>query len=241
VPSRSTSAAERLLRRPCKDSHINREWEGLSKFFVQYFRSNQRAFPWRNSVETFSLLVAELLLVQTKADDVARIWPTLIRRYPTAEKLAKARRNTLEVLLSPLGLQRQRAKALKSVAAALSERHRGEVPAEARELLALPYVGLYVASALRAFAFARRTPIVDANVLRVFERVTGVHFGKDARRAPQAWEFAWSILPTKNTASHNYGILDFAAQICKKAPQCERCGLHAICAYRKTLHGPIAS
>ena len=53
---------------------------------------------------------------------------------------------------------------------------------------ASPHVGLYVSSAVRAFAFGKRTAIVDANVLRVFGRIAGEDFGKDTRRAPEAWD-----------------------------------------------------
>src|SRR5437867_2314232 len=64
----------------------------LKCFFVSYARQHFRKFPWRNHKTTpFELLIAELLLAQTKAEDVERVWPILIRRYPRPKDLARAR------------------------------------------------------------------------------------------------------------------------------------------------------
>jgi len=204
-------------------------------FFVEYARSNLRSFPWRHhGISSFELLVAELLLIQTKAEDVAKIWPELMKRYPSPARVAAARMQSLRALLRPLGLQNQRACALRAVSRTIMAEFGGRVPKELSELLSLPYVGLYVACAVTSFGHGRRVPIVDANILRVFSRVTGSDFGRDLRRSHQVWVAAWSILPARNHARHNYGVLDFAAQVCTaRAPLCASCGLRAGCAYAR--------
>src|SRR5579872_7621893 len=117
----------------------------LRSFFARYARKHLRSLPWRVAgTEPFELLVAELLLVQTKAEDVARVWPALIRRFPDAQSLSHARQATLIRLLHSLGLQRQRARALKAVSIALIDSSNGAVPKTVEGLLNLPYVGLYV-------------------------------------------------------------------------------------------------
>jgi hypothetical protein len=58
--------------------------QGLIGFFEAYSRKSFRRFPWRTKRATaFQLLVAEVLLKQTKAEDVAALWPELIARFPT--------------------------------------------------------------------------------------------------------------------------------------------------------------
>jgi A/G-specific adenine glycosylase len=209
----------------------------LRRFFARYAKRCQRELPWRKpGIEPFELLVAELLLVQTKAADVAKIWPILIARYPTAERLARAQTRSITGLLQPLGLQNQRARALKRVSRAIIKWFDGTPPRSIPELLSLPYVGLYVACAVASFNYGQRVPIVDANVLRVFGRITGIEPGKELRRGTKVWEMAWGILPKKSVALHNYGLLDFAAQVCKvRAPSCSSCDLKAICAYGRTV------
>jgi A/G-specific adenine glycosylase len=214
----------------------------LRGFFARYAKNSQRLFPWRKpGIPPFELLAAELLLVQTKAEDVARVWPTLIARYPSPERLARAQTRYLTRLLQPLGLQNQRARALKELSLAIVKRFGGDVPQSMPELLSLPHVGLYVASAVSCFNHGRRVPIVDANVIRVFGRIIGVDAGKELRRCPKIWETAWGLLPTKNFARHNYGLLDFAAQVCRtRAPLCSSCQLNATCAYGRTTLKPDA-
>jgi len=209
----------------------------LRSFFVEYARSSRRSFPWRDpEVEPLKLLIAELLLVQTRAESVVKVWPSLLKMYPTAERLARARVQTLRRVLRPLGLQNQRARALRDLAGALVSQFHGDFPRSIPELLSLPHVGLYVACAVACFKHGQRVPIVDANVLRVLGRITGKDGGKELRRSPEIWETAWSILPRTNFALHNYGILDFSAEVCKaRGPLCTSCLLNNVCRYAGTL------
>lgn len=203
----------------------------LRGFFARFAKIHFRAFPWRSRhVSPFHLLLAEVLLIQTKADDVASVWPRLIRRYPTPSALAKARTRSLVLLLRPLGLQNQRAKSLKAIAREVSCRFGGHVPQSVEALLSIPHLGLYTATAVACFVFDERVPIVDANVLRVFERITGRKKGRDLRRARAAWQLAWALLPLTNCAMHNYGILDFSSKICTaREPNCLECPLNHSC------------
>jgi A/G-specific adenine glycosylase len=206
---------------------------GLRSFFARYTRKHLRPFPWRCvGTKPFHLLLAELLLVQTKAEDVARVWPTLVRRYPDPRRLGRARQNTLIRLLRPLGLQRQRARALKAVSLALIDSYGGEVPRTVDKLLTLPHVGLYVATAVACFGCGSHVPIVDANVIRVFDRITGTNGIRELRRRYDVWQLAWAALGRANAKSHNYGLLDFAAQTCtSRAPRCAHCDLVSICSF----------
>lgn len=208
----------------------------LRRFFVRYARDYARQFAWRSpDVSPFGLLIAELLLVQTKAKDVAEIWPQLMAGYPSAERLARAQTHALTKLLKPLGLQNHRARALKSVASAIVDRFDGRLPTSLPDLLSLPYVGLYVACAVACFSYGDRVPIVDANVLRIFGRLAGFEPGSELRRSPKVWNAVWAVLPRKNFVQHNYGVLDFAAEICKpRLPRCQSCALNNICAYART-------
>lgn len=203
----------------------------LRTLFKRYARKNQRSFPWRRErLSAFKLLVAELLLVQTDAESVARVWPILIRRYGSPKKIRNAPIATLLKLLRPLGLQKQRARALKAVSTSILTQFRGKVPSKPQDLLSIPYVGLYTAAALSSFKFGARVPIVDANTLRIFRRLTGLEFGHDIRRSNTAWSLAWQILPRTDVALHNYGMLDFAAQICtSRMPKCHVCPLRLQC------------
>jgi DNA (cytosine-5)-methyltransferase 1 len=204
----------------------------LKSFFSQYAGKYIRKFPWRKrGTKDFHLLVAEVLLVQTKAEDVARIWPLLIKKCPVPRALATAKTSVLRNLLRPLGLQNQRAEALHSISRALLKRHKGCVPRTVVELLSLPHVGLYTATAVASFCFGAKVPIVDTNVLRVLGRIEGIRSAQDLRRSKEIWRLAWSVLPEEKVDLHNYGILDFAATVCTRDPDCSHCPLRRKCKF----------
>src|SRR6266436_2969098 len=77
---------------------------GLRRFFTRFAKDKFRVFPWRKKkVSSFHLLLAEVLLVQTRAEDVAVVWPQLVHKYPAPDVLSKARSASLVKLLRPLG------------------------------------------------------------------------------------------------------------------------------------------
>lgn len=112
-----------------------------------------------------------------------------LRRFPTLEALAEADQEELADIIYPLGPQNQRSNALVSIGQELSK---GRVPDDEEELLELPYVGRYAANATLCFAFGEHRPIVDANVVRVYNRVLGKNYHY---RDEAAWEFAEEVLP----------------------------------------------
>jgi A/G-specific adenine glycosylase len=90
------------------------------------------------------------------------------------------------------------------------------------------------------FAHGRRMPIVDANVLRVFARIFGLPAHRELRRSRQEWAIAWALLPGRYVAQHNYGLLDFAAQVCTpRSPRCSVCHIRESCAYGKTQRSAV--
>ena len=98
----------------------------------------------------------------------------------------------------------------------------------------LPYVGVYSAHAVACFAYGRRVPVVDLSIVRVLSRMVGIEPPSDIRRAPKVWEIARTLLPLKEVKEHNYGLLDFAAHMCKaKTPRCEECPVAPGCAHVK--------
>ncbi|MBE9592448.1 MAG: hypothetical protein IMF19_03105 [Proteobacteria bacterium] len=96
-------------------------------------------------------------------------------------------------------------------------------------------VGEYISNAVLCFAFKKRIPIVDTNVLRVYERVFNVKSLKSRPHTDKKmWDFAEKMLPKENYVGYNYALLDFASDICRaKNPFCEICPLKSICVYRK--------
>lgn len=204
-------------------------------FFVAWFRERGRAFPWRKpGTSPYGILVAEMLLRQTRAEMVASVWSEFVARYPDPHSLDAAPTKELYKLVRCLGFGVQRVTALKAIARALVVRHGGSVPDTVEELEALPHIGPYAARAVCCFAYGQPVPVVDSNVLRLFSRLAGWHLPRDIRRrkAGPAWEVPARLLPNEAAQEHNYGVLDFAAEVCRPVrPRCENCPLSGCCRY----------
>lgn len=76
---------------------------------TNWFKENGRNFPWRRkSATNYEKIISEVLLQRTKAETVAKFYPTFIRKYPSWKKLALASELELQDTLRPLGLYKQR-------------------------------------------------------------------------------------------------------------------------------------
>lgn len=204
---------------------------------MNWFKKYGRNFPWRkDEIPPFITLLTELLLTQTRASDVIRIWHDFVTEYSTPQSIIDASEDELLLKLRTLGFGSIKVKALRLASTYILENYDGRVPDDLSLLLKIPHVGDYSARAVLCFAFGHRVEIVDTNVLRLFSRYFDLQFNRDARRAPQAWEIAKEILPRNREKAkpHNYGILDFTAEICKPGkPRCEICLLNRSCEYGK--------
>ena len=202
-------------------------------FFVQLYDASGRSFPWRTAkTNSFGILVAEVLLKQTRAEQVAKVWPSLVSRYKNAAEMAVAAPDELFEMIALLGLGKQRVRALIDVASSITQL--GEIPNQPEDLVKLPYVGIYTAHAVACFSFDQRVPVVDLSIVRVLSRIMGVKPPTDIRRAEVIWNVAWALLPQKYFKEHNYGLLDFAALVCKsRSPRCSDCPLAAKCVFAK--------
>lgn len=151
---------------------------------LRWFNASARDFPWRAVDATpYVQVLTEILVQQTRAENVAAALPGIVRRYPNWQSLASARIVDLERALRPLGLWRRRARAVKNLARALSLRG-WKWPSDREELESLPAVGQYVASAVRIFVHGQPEPLLDTNMARILERYFGPRTLADIRYDP---------------------------------------------------------
>ena len=109
---------------------------------------------------------------------------------------------------------------------------RGGVPDSMDELMDLPGVGRYAASATLAVAFEQRAPVVDGVSARVYRRYFGLEAVAPAASDGQLWELVSEATPPRRTREWNWAVLDLAASVClPKVPRCEECPLRTRCAW----------
>jgi len=205
------------------------EAEAFRSHLLLWSEENFREYPWRDTDSHYRVLVAEILLQKTFADKVEPIYEEFVDRYPYLEALADVETEAVASLLKPLGLQNVRARALIDIA---NEYALEGVPNDKEELLQLPYVGPYAANATLCFGFERRRPVVDANVVRIYNRAFGADF---TPQDDEAWELADRMLPDDDYQRFNLALIDFGAKICTAdSPHCQECFYRDQCEYYET-------
>jgi A/G-specific adenine glycosylase len=192
---------------------------------------HRRDFAWRSWKDRYRLLVAEVLLRQTRAETVAAFIPTFLRRYPTPKRLSLAREPEIARLIRPLGFARQRARQLRALAGQLVQ---SQSTLRLDQLRDLPGIGPYSAGMVAA-ATGTIAAAVDTNVARVVCRVFGVEPSHaEARKSKNVWEIALEVVAVGDSpAEITWAMLDLAALLCsQRRPQCSRCPLAArLCVY----------
>ena len=195
---------------------------------------NRRSFPWRETDDPFRILVAEILLQRSRGVTVAKVFERLFSRWPDAEHLARARVDSIESVVRPLGLV-SRASKLRELARSIVQI--GTVPNSLEGLLALPGVGPYAAGATMAVAFGERSAVVDGVTARVYRRYFGLAADLPAVSDKDLWSLVTDVTPKRSVKEWNWAVLDLAATIClPKVPRCSACPLRAECAWK----GPAA-
>lgn len=213
---------------------MRRDLPALQHELAAWFAANARPLPWRAAgVTPWGILVSEIMLQQTPAARVAGPWAAWMERWPTPAALAGA--STADVLRAwgRLGYPR-RALRLQTAARAVVERHDGELPRDESLLLALPGVGSYTAAAVMAFAYGRRSLVLDVNVRRVLARIdAGVEHPSRSETAAERLR-AWEFVPDGDAeaATWSAAAMELGATVCTaRSPACERCPVARQCAW----------
>jgi endonuclease III len=173
----------------------------------------------------FQLLVATILSAQSTDAGVNLVTPALFKKYPTAQKLARAKPRELEKAIHSTGFFRAKARSLMGMASALVKEHGGDVPADMDALVELPGVGRKTASVVLGHALGVPALPVDRHVLRVSNRI-GIADSEKPEVVEQ--QLAAALPPERWTRTSDTLILH-GRRICKPKPLCDQCAVQDEC------------
>lgn len=227
---------------------------------LRWFAEHGRDLPWRRpGTSPWAVLVCEVMSHQTPVARVVPAWQAWLERWPTPSDLAHDSPGEAVRMWGRLGYPR-RALRLHESAVRICERHDGEVPSDPGDLVRLPGVGPYTAAATAAFAFGRRTVVLDVNVRRVLARW---HDGMDAAAGtPTRAEVSRADalvppemsrpVPTDEQAPAdepvpedggrsvlwNAAVMELGAVVCTaRLPRCHLCPIRAGCSWADVVAG----
>jgi A/G-specific adenine glycosylase len=199
-----------------------------------WYDEHARDLPWRSpSASAWSVLVSEFMLQQTPVSRVLPVHAAWVARWPTPAALAAESTGEALRMWGRLGYPR-RALRLHAAATAIVADHGGEVPAAYAELLALPGIGDYTASAIASFAFGQRHVVLDTNVRRVLARAQrGVEFPPTSVTRGER-DRALELLPGDDATAATWAVavMELGALVCTaRDPRCDTCPIADRCAW----------
>src|SRR5882762_1778679 len=183
---------------------------------LRWFQMEQRKLPWRSQSDPYRILVSEIMLQQTRVAVVEDRYKKFIAQFPTVERLARAREQTVLAAWSGLGYYRR----ARNLHAAAKQVAKGDgFPRTAQALQELPGIGRYTANAVASIAFGEPVAVVDGNVKRVLDRVMGRPLTEQ-----QYWQAAAALLAPESPGDFNQGMMELGAVVCLPGkPVCNAC------------------
>ncbi|NCO86790.1 MAG: A/G-specific adenine glycosylase [Rhodobacterales bacterium] len=212
----------------------------LSRALLAWYDRHARVMPWRVGpaaraagvrADPYRVWLSEVMLQQTTVAAVRAYFDRFTTLWPTVEALAAAPDADVMAAWAGLGYY-ARARNLLKCARAVAGDQGGRFPASREELLRLPGIGPYTASAIAAIAFDEAATVVDGNVERVMARLYDIHTplpaAKDLLTARAA-----ALTPQERPGDHAQAVMDLGATICTpRSPACGLCPWRAPCAAR---------
>jgi len=195
---------------------------------LRWYDRNRRDLPWRKTKDAYRIWVSEVMLQQTRVGAVLDHYRRWFERFPTVEALARAREQSVLAAWSGLGYYR-RARNLHAAAKVVVFEREGKFPATAEGLRELPGIGRYTAAAIASIAFSERAAVVDGNVERVLQRVTG----NANLSSAQTWQLAEDLIAPKRPGDFNQAMMELGATVCTpREPKCLVCPVIDFCGTR---------
>ena len=204
----------------------------VTKKILNWYDLNKRSLPWRKDVSSvkrqYYTLVSEFMLQQTQVTTVIPYFNKFIKNVPNLKILAKVNNKKLIKLWEGLGYY-SRVRNLKKTAQLIIKNYNGKLPGNFEELLSLPGIGNYTASAISAIAFNKPYIPLDGNIERVLKRYLYLKKKKDIQKdnlIKKKSIFGSSL----RSSDYAQALMELGALICKPInPLCNQCPISKKC------------
>ena len=209
----------------------------VTKKILKWYDLNKRSLPWRKNVslqkKLYFTLVSEFMLQQTQVATVIPYFNRFIKNIPSLKILAKVQNKKLIKLWEGLGYY-SRVRNLKKTAQVVIKNFKGKLPDNLENLISLPGIGNYTASAILAIAFNKPYIPLDGNIERVLKRY--LYLKKDKEIQKDNLIQKKSIFGISSRSSdYAQALMELGALICKpNNPLCYQCPISKNCkSYKK--------
>lgn len=206
--------------------------DDIFEFFRRLAEANPSPETELEFGNTYQLLVAVVLSAQSTDVGVNKATRALFREVKTPAQMVELGEEGLKEHIKTIGLFNSKAKNVIALSEILERDFGGEVPADRHVLTTLPGVGRKTANVVMNCAFGAETFAVDTHIFRVGNR-TGMARGKTPLAVEKQLEK--KVPQPFRVGSHHWMILH-GRYICKaRTPECWRCPVVDLCAYKPKI------
>lgn len=202
----------------------------FSKTITNWYSTNKRELPWRNTSNPYHIWLSEIMLQQTRVNQGLPYYLAFTSQFPDIFALANAPEQEVLRLWQGLGYY-SRARNLHATAKYIANELNGKFPENYNNLLKLKGVGSYTAAAIASFSYNEKVAVLDGNVFRVLARYFGIETDIASPLGTKEFSIlANELLPEKQSSIHNQAIMEFGALHCTpQNPLCNTCPLAENC------------
>jgi endonuclease III len=191
-----------------------------------------------NYVNPYTLLVAVALSAQATDVGVNKATGPLFAKVTTPQQMLDLGEDGLKRHIKTIGLFNTKAKNVIAAARILVDKFGGEVPQSREALEELPGVGRKTANVVMNTAFGAETIAVDTHIFRVSNR-TGLAPGKNVLQVELKLE---KVTPKPFLQGAHHWLILHGRYICKaRKPECWRCPVADLCAFRPKTPAPATA
>ena len=181
---------------------------------------------------TYQLLVAVVLSAQATDVGVNKATRALFQQVKTPQQMLDLGEDGLKTHIRTIGLFNSKAKNVIALSEILVRDYDGEVPDDRDALVELPGVGRKTANVVMNCAFGAETFAVDTHIFRVGNR-TGIAKGKTPLAVEKQLE---KKVPAPFRVGAHHWLILHGRYICKaRTPECWRCPIVDLCAYKDKI------
>jgi endonuclease-3 len=186
-------------------------------------------------VNPYTLLVAVALSAQATDVGVNKATRSLFAKVKTPQQMLDLGGEGLKQHIKTIGLFNTKAKSVITAARILVDQFGGEVPQERDKLETLPGVGRKTANVVLNVAFGQPTIAVDTHIFRVANR-TGLAKGKTVLEVELKLA---KVTPEPFVTHAHHWLILHGRYVCKaRTPECWRCPVADLCAYKPKTPAP---
>ena len=208
------------------------------ELYRRFAESNPAPETELEYVNPYTLLVAVALSAQATDVGVNKATRSLFATVKTPQAMIELGEEGLKQHIKTIGLFNTKAKNVIAAARILIDEYGGQVPRDREALEMLPGVGRKTANVVLNVAFGEPTIAVDTHIFRVANR-TGLAKGKTPLEVELRLE---KVTPEPFVTHAHHWLILHGRYICKaRTPECWRCPVADLCAYKPKTPAPKSS